>query len=50
MTAIKFIDIPTCGYTLGQMMAEIRRLQAEHPDMEFWMSGTHYAIMGEVRP
>lgn len=49
MTAIKFIDIPTCGYTLGQMMAEIRRLQEAHPDMEFWMSGTTYGIMGEVR-
>lgn len=42
----KFIDIPTCGLTLGQMMAEIGRLQAEYPNKEFWMSGAYYAIMG----
>lgn len=42
----KFIDIRTCGYTLGQMMAEIRRLQDKYPNKEFWMSGAYYAIMG----
>lgn len=47
-----FIDIRTCDLTLSQVMSEIRRLQSEHPDMEVFMDGDRYAIVGRrrVRP
>lgn len=44
-----YIDIMTCDLTLSQMMAEIARLQAEHPDEEIFMDGDEYAIVGRRR-
>lgn len=43
------IDIMTCDLTLSQMMAEIRRLQEEHPDEEIFMDGDLRAIVGRRR-
>ena len=44
------IDIRTCGYTLGEMMRHIDELIAENPDMEIFMDGDSYAIVGKQRP
>ena len=44
-----YIDIRTSDLTLSQMMAEIRRLQEEHPDEEIFMDGDEYAIVGRRR-
>ncbi len=44
-----FIDIRTCDLTLSQVMAEVERLQAENPDMEIFMDGDLYAIVGRRR-
>lgn len=43
------IDIRTCGYTLGEMMQRIDELIAENPDMEIFMDGDSYAIVGKQR-
>jgi hypothetical protein len=44
-----FIDIRTCELTLGQVMAEVERLQREYPDYEIFMDGDVYAIVGRRR-
>ena len=44
-----YIDIRTCDLTLSQMMAEIHRLQSEHPEQEIFMDGDSYAIVGRRR-
>lgn len=45
-----FIDIRTCDMTLSQVMMEIQRLQSEHPEMEVFMDGDRYAVVGRRRP
>ena len=44
-----FIDIRTCELKMSQLMAEIKRLQEEHPDYEVFMDGDAYAIVGRRR-
>lgn len=44
-----YIDIRTCELTVSQVMAEVARLQAEHPDQEIFMDGDAYAIVGRHR-
>ena len=44
-----YIDIRTCDLTLSQMMAEVQRLQSEHPEQEIFMDGDEYAIVGRRR-
>lgn len=46
---IVLIDIRTCGLTLSQMMAEIHRLIDDHPELEVFMDGDAYAIVGRQR-
>lgn len=41
-----FIDIRTCGYTLGQMMLEIERLLVTYPEYQIFMDGDAFAIVG----
>ena len=43
------IDIRTCGLTLGQMMTEVERLQRQRPDLEIYMDGDTFAIVGKKR-
>lgn len=43
------IDIKTCDLTMSQLMAEIGRLQAENPDLDIFMDGDKYAIVGRRR-
>lgn len=43
------IDIRTCDLTLSQMMAEIAKLQEQHPGYEIFMDGDLYAIVGRRR-
>lgn len=44
-----FIDIRTCDMTLSEVMARIGELQEEHPEMEIFMDGDRYAIVGRRR-
>lgn len=44
-----YIDIRTCDLTLSQVMAEVARLQAEHPEQEIFLDGDAYAIVGRDR-
>lgn len=44
-----FIDIRTCDMTLSEVMRAIPRIQSEHPDMEVFMDGDRYAIVGRRR-
>lgn len=44
-----FIDIKTCDMTLSQIMLEITKLQQDHPDLEIFMDGDRYAIVGRRR-
>lgn len=44
-----FIDIRTCGYTLGEMMLEVERLKITYPEYEIFMDGDAFAIVGRVR-
>ena len=44
-----YIDIRTCDLTLSQVMAEVARLQVEHPGQEIFMDGDAYAIVGRDR-
>lgn len=44
-----FIDIRTSDLTLTQAIAEIARLQEENPDLEIFMDGDRYAIVGRRR-
>ncbi len=44
-----FIDIRTSDLTLSQVMEEIERIKAENPDMEIFMDGDLYAIVGRRR-
>lgn len=43
------IDFRTCDLTLSQVMVRIGELQAEHPEMEIFMDGDRYAIVGRRR-
>lgn len=45
----KFIDIRTCDLTLSQVMAKVAELQREHPELEIFMDGDEYAIVGRHR-
>lgn len=44
-----FIDIRTCDLTLSQVMSEIAQLQNDNPDLEIFMDGDAYAIVGRRR-
>lgn len=44
-----YIDIQTSPLTLSQVMVEVHRLIAAHPDQEIFMDGDAYAIVGRVR-
>lgn len=46
---VVYIDIRTCDLTLSQVMAEVARLQSEHPEQEIFMDGDAYAIVGRHR-
>lgn len=46
---VVYIDIRTCDLTLSQVMAEVARLQSEHPEQEIFMDGDAYAIVGRRR-
>lgn len=41
-----YFGIKDCDMTLAQVIAEIDRLQAEHPDEVICMDGTAYAVVG----
>lgn len=43
------IDLRTCGLTFDKMLLEIERLQKERPDMEIYMDGDVFAIVGKKR-
>lgn len=43
---ILFIDIRTCGLTLSEALAEIRRIQAENPDYDVFLDGDAHAVIG----
>lgn len=43
------IDLRTCGLSFNEMMREIERLQKERPDMEIYMDGDIFAIVGKKR-
>lgn len=44
-----FIDITTCELTLSQVLAEVKKLQAEYPEYEIFMDGDARAIVGRKR-
>ena len=44
-----FIDIRASPLTMGQVIAEVARLQKENPDYEIFMDGDAYAIVGRRR-
>lgn len=44
-----YIDIRTCELTLSEVMEEVRRLIAEHPDQEIFMDGDGMDIRGRDR-
>lgn len=44
-----YIDIETCQLTFSEVMTEVRKLIAEHPDQEIFMDGDAYAIVGRPR-
>lgn len=46
---VLWIDIRTCNMTLSQVMREIGRISAAHPDQEIFMDGDLYAIVGRPR-
>ena len=46
---VVYIDIETCELTLREVMNEIEKLIAEHPDQEIFMDGDAYAIVGRPR-
>lgn len=46
---VTFFDVRTCDLTLSQVMSEIARLQAEHPELEVFLDGDAYAIVGRRR-
>lgn len=41
-----YIDIKTCGLTIGELMDAMRTLIAEHPDEDIHLDGDLYAIAG----
>lgn len=43
------IDMRTCGLTISQMMAEVERLKRTRPDLEIYMDGDAFAIVGRKR-
>lgn len=43
------IDIRTCDLTLSQVMARVAQLQADRPELEIFMDGDLYAIIGRMR-
>jgi hypothetical protein len=44
-----FINIRDSPLTMGQVIQEVARLQAENPDYEIFMDGDAYAIVGRRR-
>ena len=46
MKDIVYIEIRTCKMTLRELIVEIEKLQAEHPDQDIFMDGDAYAIVG----
>lgn len=46
---VVFFGIRDCDMTLSQVMAEIDRLQSEHPELEVFMDGEAYAVVGRCR-
>lgn len=44
-----FIDIRTCDLTLTEAMQAIRDIALAHPEMEIFMDGDRYAIVGRRR-
>lgn len=49
MKDIVYIDIKTCKMTLQEVIEEVKRLQAEHPDQDIFLDGDAYAIVGSPR-
>lgn len=41
-----YIPIATCELTLSEVMKEVQKLIADHPDQEIFMDGDAYAIVG----
>ena len=46
---VVFIDIETCELTLKEVMDQVNVLIEEHPDMEIFMDGDAYAIVGRPK-
>ena len=46
---VVFIDCHGCTMTMSQMRQALDELKAEHPDMEIYMDGDRYAIVGKQR-
>ena len=44
-----YIPIATCELTLAEVMKEVHKLIAEHPDQEIFMDGDAYAIVGRTK-
>ena len=43
------IDLRSCGLSFEKVMLEIERLQKERPDMEIYMDGDAFAIVGKKK-
>lgn len=46
---VTFIDCHGCTKTISQMRQAIEELRTEHPEMEIYMDGDRYAIVGKRR-
>lgn len=46
---VVFFGIRECDMTMSQVIAEMDRLQSEHPELEVFMDGEAYAVVGRCR-
>lgn len=46
---VVYIPLRTTTLTLGDVLARVERIQAEHPDEEIFLDGDKYAIVGRKR-
>ncbi len=46
---VMFLPLEGCDLTLGEFIAEMARLQREHPDMEVYLGGDEGGIVGRPR-
>jgi hypothetical protein len=44
-----FIDIRKSSLTVSETLAEIKKLQEENPNMEFFIDGDAHAIIGREK-